>query len=338
MWVLIRDASGARNLADLLPLVAAHGPEQCAFCTDDREPDLIAREGHLDQMCRDAVAAGIAPEDVLVMATLHGARAHGLRDLGAIAPGYRADLLLLDDVRDFRPAARPARTAASWRATAPPCRSPPRPSPAGRATRSTVAPLTTAALDLGEAEGRVRVIEIVPGQLTTHAREEAPARAGGRIVADPARDLAKIAVVERHHASGRVGRGLVTGFGLRHGAFASTVAHDAHNTVIVGTDDRDMLACAARLAELGGGIVVAAGGAVRGELALPVAGLLSEEPYETVVERLDALHALLREQGVTVEAPFMTLSFLALSVIPSLKLTDRGLVDVDAFALVPLAI
>jgi adenine deaminase len=337
MWVLIRDASGARNLADLLPLVAAHGPEQCAFCTDDREPDLIAREGHLDQMCRDAVAAGIAPEDVLVMATLHGARAHGLRDLGAIAPGCRADLLLLDDVRDFRAGAvlHDGRVVARDGAALPFAAA-----PVPGWARDTVnsAPLTAAALDLGEAEGRVRVIEIVPGQLTTHAREETPARDGGRLVADPARDLAKIAVVERHHASGRVGRGLVTGFGLRHGAFASTVAHDAHNMVIVGTDDRDMLACAARLAELGGGIVVAAGGAVRGELALPVAGLLSEEPYETVVGRLDALHALLREQGVTVEAPFTTLSFLALSVIPSLKLTDRGLVDVDAFALVPLAV
>ena len=152
------------------------------------------------------------------------------------------------------------------------------------------------------------------------------------MVADPARDLAEIAVVERHHGTGRIGRGLVRGFGLRAGAFASTVAHDAHNIVVVGMDDADMAACVARLAELGGGIVVARGGEVRGELPLPVAGLLSDLPAEAVVERMDALTALLAEQGVGIPSPFMTLSFLALSVIPELKVTDHGLVDVDAGA------
>ena len=188
------------------------------------------------------------------------------------------------------------------------------------------------------APARVRVIEIEPGQLITRAAVEAPSLRDGFVVADPARDLAKIAVVERHHGTGRVGLGLVRGFGLRRGAFASTVAHDAHNLVVVGVDDADMAACAARAQELGGGLVVARAGAVRGELPLPVAGLLSDEPVEVVAERLEALQELLRSQGVTIEAPFMTLSFLALSVIPSLKLTDRGLVDVDRFELVPLEI
>jgi adenine deaminase len=162
--------------------------------------------------------------------------------------------------------------------------------------------------------------------------------ADGEVVADPVRDLAKIAVIERHHATGRIGRGLVRGFGLREGAFASTVAHDAHNLVVVGTDDADMTACAERLQAIGGGIVVARGGAVRGELPLPVAGLLSDEPVEDVVARLEELQAMLREQGVRDAAPFMTLSFLALSVIPALKITDRGLVDVERFELVPLAV
>jgi adenine deaminase len=160
----------------------------------------------------------------------------------------------------------------------------------------------------------------------------------GRVVADPGRDLAKIAVVERHHATGRVGKGLVRGFGLRTGAFASTVAHDAHNLVVVGVDDADMAACAARLQEIGGGIVVTRDGTVRGELPLPVAGLLSDAPVEEVVARLEELQGMLREQGVADRAPFMTLSFLALSVIPELKITDRGLVDVDRFELVPLAV
>jgi adenine deaminase len=156
------------------------------------------------------------------------------------------------------------------------------------------------------------------------------------VVADPERDLAKIAVIERHHGTGRVGLGLVRGFALKAGAFASTVAHDAHNLVVVGVDDADMALCAERAQALGGGLVVARDGAVVGELALPIAGLLSDAPLEEVAEGLEHLQDLLAEQGVTIGAPFMTLSFLALSVIPSLKITDRGLVDVDAFRLVPL--
>jgi adenine deaminase len=200
------------------------------------------------------------------------------------------------------------------------------------------APLTEADLALDADAERVRVIEIVPEQIVTLAREEPPPRVNGRVVADPARDIAKIAVIERHHATGRVGCGLVSGFGLQRGAFASTVAHDAHNVVVVGVSDADMLACAARLQEIGGGIVVADGSAVRGELALPVAGLLSDEPVETVVERLEELQAMLVEQGVRGGAPFMTLSFLALSVIPALKITDRGLIDVERFEIVPLSV
>jgi adenine deaminase len=328
MWVLLREASNARNLRDLLPLVKRYGPEQCAFCTDDREPDFLFREGHIDQMCRVAVEAGIDPIDALLMATLHPARCHGLHDRGAIAPGLRADLLVLDDLETFRPARvyKDGALVEAFERPAIPDRL--------RATVNT-APLDGFAIP---AADRVRVIEIVPGQIITRAREERATVANGHVVADPDRDLAKIAVVERHHATGRVGKGLVRGFGLRAGAFASTVAHDAHNIVIVGVTDADMTACATRLQELGGGIVVARDGAVRGELALPVAGLLSDEPVEDVVARLEELQEMLREHGVRDGAPFMTLSFLALSVIPSLKITDRGLVDVDAWRLVPLAI
>jgi adenine deaminase len=327
MWVLIREASNARNLRALLAMVARYGPEWCAFCTDDREPDLLLREGHIDQMCRIAVAEGIAPEDVLAMATLHGARAHGLRDRGAIAPGYVADLVLLDDLVGFR-ASLVLKDGAEPRFG----------EPAAAALRDTMrmAPVAAGSFRIAGEPARVRVIEIEPGQLITGCGVERPTLAGGAVVADPERDLAKIAVIERHHGTGRTGLGLVRGFGLRAGAFASTVAHDAHNLVVVGVSDADMAVCAARAQELGGGLVVAAGGAVRGELALPVAGLLSDEPVETVAAGLEALQALLREQGVAIEAPFMTLSFLALSVIPQLKITDRGLVDVTAFSLVPL--
>jgi adenine deaminase len=347
LWVLLREASNARNLSALLELVRRHGPEYCAFCTDDREPDMLVREGHIDSMCRQAVGEGIAPEDVLVMATLHPARCHGLAELGAIAPGFHADMVLLDDLESFRSSlviaagTVAARDGRALEVDAPAV-------PAWVRDTVNAAPLADDAFDLGPAgdDGgaagpaglRVRVIEIVPGQLITNAASEPPTVRDGHVVADPERDLAKLAVIERHHATGRVGVGLVRGFELRSGAFASTVAHDAHNIVVVGADDASMTACARRLVELGGGIAVADAGAVRGELALPVAGLLSDQPAEAVVERLDELVALLVEQGVTIEAPFMTLSFLALSVIPDLKLTDHGLVDVVGARVVPLVV
>jgi len=335
IWVLLREASNARNLTALLELVRRHGPECCAFCTDDREPDMLVREGHIDAMCRQAVAAGIAPEDALVMATLHPARCHGLADLGAIAPGFRADLVVLDDLESFRASVVIAGGAVAARdGRALPFAAPPVPDWL-RNTVHTALPAPDS-FDLGPAGGRVRVIDIIPGQLITGAGAESPTVREGRVVADPARDLAKLAVIERHHATGRVGVGLVRGFGLRRGAFASTVAHDAHNIIVVGVEDASMAACVERLAALGGGIAVADDGRLRGELALPVAGLLSEAPAEAVVERLDELVALLVEQGVESDAPFMTLSFLALSVIPHLKLTDRGLVDVVRARVVPL--
>jgi adenine deaminase len=337
MWVLIREASNAHNLRDLLPLVKEYGPAHCAFCTDDREPDLLYREGHIDQMCRIAVEEGIAPEDALLMATLHPARAHGLMDRGAVAPGLRADLVLLDDLETFRPASvfKDGRLVASGGHAA---RFDPPAIPERVRATMRAAPLAGDAFAIAAEGDRVRVIETIPGQLITIAREEEPTIRDGAVVADPERDVAKIAVVERHHATGRIGRGLVRGFGLRTGAFASTVAHDAHNLVIVGVTDADMTACAERAQAIGGGIVVARDGAVRGELALPVAGLLSDQPVEDVVTRLEELQHMLREQGVRDSAPFMTLSFLALSVIPALKITDRGLVDVDRFELVPLAV
>ena len=315
MWVLIREASNARNLRALLSMVREHGPDYCAFCTDDREPDFLYREGHIDQMCRIAVSEGVAAEDVLVMASLHGARAHRLLDRGAVAPGYVADLVLLDDLVDFSASLvlKDGREP-SYGAGVP------------GALRDTMRSVPVS-FDVAASDW-VRVIEVQPGQLITGS--------GVGRVGD--RDLAKIAVIERHHATGRVGLGFVRGFALHSGAFASTVAHDAHNLVVVGVDDGDMALCAARAQELGGGLVIARDGVVVGELALPIAGLLSEAPVEEVAVGLEGLQDTLRGMGVEIDAPFMTLSFLALSVIPSLKLTDQGLVDVDAFALVPLAL
>jgi adenine deaminase len=237
-----------------------------------------------------------------------------------------ADVALLEDLSSFA-------VARVWKGG----RSPEYPAAPPAALRDTMRAVPVS-FGIPGAPERVRVIGIQPGQLITDALVEAPTLSGGEVVADPARDLAKIAVIERHHGTGRVGLGLVRGFGLTGGAFASTVAHDAHNLVVVGVDDADMALCAARAQELGGGLVVARDGAVTGELALPIAGLLSDRPLEEVAVGLEGLQDLLATMGVAIDAPFMTLSFLALSVIPSLKITDRGLVDVDAFALVPLAL
>jgi adenine deaminase len=331
-WVLIREASNARNLEALLELVRRHGPERCAFCTDDREPDMLLREGHLDQMCRVAVAEGISPEDALVMASLNPALCHRLTDRGAIAPGYRADLVLLEDLERFE-----AAVVIKDGEVVEPGHAAPVAVPDWLRATVNIAPVSADELRVPARDARVRVIELVPDQLLTFAREAEPKVSDGAVVADPERDLAKIAVVERHHATGRVGVGFVAGFGLRRGAFASTVAHDAHNIIVVGVEDDAMAACVARLAELGGGIVVV-DGERRFELPLPVAGLVSDAPAEEVVEQLDAAHAALADMGVGLAAPFMALSFLGLSVIPSLKLSDRGLVDVERGEIVPLEV
>src|SRR5229473_2755604 len=330
MWVMLREASIARNLRDLLPLVKRYGPARCMFCTDDREPSFIVEEGHINQMVRVAVAEGIAPEDALIMATIHPAIYHRLRNLGAIAPGYQADILVLDDLTAFVPRQVLKRGAPptfvklevpDW-------------------VRQTVhlGDVSASTFHVASGPQRMRVIRVIPSQLLTGAELVEPTVRDGCIVSDPQRDLVKIAVLERYHASGRVGLGFATNVGLKHGAFASTVAHDAHNVVVLGVDDADMAVCAQRLAALGGGIVIAEGGRVVEELPLPVAGLMSDQPLAFVYERLRSMEQRLAGMGATMAAPFMTLSFLALSVIPELKITDRGLVDVARFELVPLGV
>ncbi len=330
MWVMLREASIARNLVDLLPLVKEYGPERCMFCTDDREPNFIVEEGHINQMLRVAVEHGVRPEDALVMATLNPAQYHRLWSHGAVAPGYQADILVLDDLRSFRP------RRVFKRGSEP--RFPEIEVPEWVRQTVNVGPVAPEWFAVPARAGRIRVIRVIPLQLLTGSAVMEPAVREGFFVADPGRDLAKIAVVERHHATGRVGLGFVTGFGLVRGAFASTVAHDAHNVVVIGVDDGSMAACVQRLAAVGGGIVVADRGAVVGELPLPVAGLMSDRPVAEVAARLRDLEDALRGIGVGMESPFMCLSFLALSVIPELKITDRGLVDVGRFELVPLTI
>ncbi|MGH2936271.1 MAG: adenine deaminase [Gaiellaceae bacterium] len=331
MWLLIREASAARNLEALIPLALEYGPSRIAFCTDDREPEHIAEDGHINSLVRDAVAYGASPEDALVMATLNPAVYHGLDRRGAVAPGYHADLLVLPDLERFVPelVLKGGRTAEE---------TPSVPVPDWVRHTVRIRALEPGAFRIGWTGGKARVIGLVPGQIVTESLVEEPAVRDGEAVADAARDLAKIAVLERHLGTGRIGLGFVRGFGLERGAFAASIAHDAHNLIVVGVNDAAMEQAVRRLVDIGGGLVVVDGGTVAAELPLPVAGLLSDRPLAEVLTASDALNHAVEALGVHFPHPFQVLAFLALSVIPSLKITDRGLVDVDRFELVPLAV
>jgi adenine deaminase len=329
MWLLIREASMARNLQALLPLVQEFGTNRIAFCTDDRDPEDIADNGHINGMVREAVASGIPPEDAVVLATLNPATWHRLWHLGAIAPGYQADVLVLPDLQRFQPdlVLKAGRTVDDV----------PRPDVPDWVKHSVRnRPVAAADLRIPWEGGAARVIGLVPDQVVTENLVEEPAIEDGAAVADAGRDHAKIAVIERHLGTGRIGLGFVGRSGLQHGALASTVAHDAHNIVVVGMSDEDMARAVERLGELGGGIVVVDAGEVAAELPMPVAGLLADAPLAEVIEQSLGCNDAARALGWSGATPFLTLAFLALSVIPSLKITDRGLVDVDRFELVPL--
>jgi len=321
----------ARNLQALLPLVLEYGPGRIAFCTDDRDPEDIADSGHINGMVRDAVAAGVTPEDALLMASFHGAQWHGLGHLGAIAPGYQADLLVLPDLEEFVPdivlkrgcpiEAVPSVPVPDW-------------------VRQTVRvkPVTASDFAIPSTGGRVRAIGLIDDQVVTQSLVRDPVVVDGNAVAEADADLAKIAVVERHLATGRIGLGFVSGAGLKRGALASSVAHDAHNLVVVGMSDDDMAFAVDHLARIGGGIVAVDAGRVVAECPLPVAGLLSDAPLAEVIASSRATNEAAATLGWSGATPFLTLAFLALSVIPSLKITDRGLVDVDRFEIVPLEV
>jgi adenine deaminase len=335
MWLMIREGSAARNLDTLLPLVKELHPPRVFFVTDDRDPQDLTTRGHIDSMVRRAIELGLNPVEAIRLASYNTAQYFRLYDRGAIAPGFIADLVVLDDLEAFRVesvykdgivVARENTLLVDLPATE-----------IGNASGTVhIGNLSEADITIAGKPGLVEIVGIEPGQITTkHLRDEAPLR-NGKIVADPERDLLKLAVIERHHASGRVGLGLVKGFGLRAGAIASSVAHDAHNIVIAGVSDSDILHAARVLEEIGGGFACVVDGAVRACVPLPLGGLVSPLPVAELVQQLRALDAAAAELGCRLDHPCMTLSFLSLSVIPSLKLTDQGLIDVESFSLLPL--
>ncbi len=353
VFLMVREGSVTRDLDALLPLVRPEHADRIGFVTDDRLPHDLLDEGGVDCLVRRAVQSGADAVYAVRCASYNVARHYGLTRRGAVAPGYLADLVVIDDLGAFRvrEVYKDGRLVAEegrLRTAAPGlggAREPTLGSGAGVADGRAASPvlntvrlppLSAADLRLADPGGPARVIQVLPGQILTRALEMAPTVEDGRVVADPDRDLLKLVCVERHGRNGGVGLGLATGFGLQRGALASTVGHDHHNLMAVGVDDASLLLAARRLQELGGGFVAVADGEVLAELRLEIAGLVTDAPLPQVRERMRGLDDAARSLGATLPAPFMALSFLGLPVIPELRLTDRGLVDVGDGRLVPL--
>ena len=330
MQILVREGSVSKDLHALLPVMTERNSAFIALCTDDRNPLDIAEEGHLDYMIRTAIANGVAPVVAYRTASISAARIFGLQDRGLVAPGWRADLVVLDSlescsVNSVVSAGRIVDDAlfASRKPVA----------TVGR--RSVDAPRVNAMnFAVHSSRPEHAVIGVTPGKIITrHLRCSLP-NANGVTTMDLAQDVIKVAVIERHGKNGNIATGFVNGFGLKTGAIASTVGHDSHNICVVGANETDMAIAANRLQEIEGGFVVALNGRILAELPLPIAGLMSDQPFEHVRDQLIKLRAAAKSLGTTLQEPFLQVAFLPLPVIPHLKITDRGMVDVDRFCLI----
>jgi len=335
MYVMIREGSVARNMEALLELVTPKNARRCMLVSDDNDPAQLLEHGHMDHIVRKAIGLGLEPVLAIQMATINAAEYFGLRDLGAVAPGYRADMVVFDDFDSFRieKVFRGGRLV-SESGEMLDMGGERRPVP----LRGTV---NVSWIELEhfriQAEGtKARVIELTPNQLVTRQVVHPVKTVDGAAVADVERDILKLAVIERHLASGNTGLGFVKGFGLKRGALASSVAHDSHNIIVVGTNDEDMTTAAVQIVKMQGGLVAVAEGEVLATVPLPIAGLMSEKSAKELRVEVENIEKAARDAGCTVSTPFMAMSFLALPVIPRLKLTDKGLVDVKKFGFVPL--
>jgi adenine deaminase len=337
MWVQFREGSAWHDVEEMVKLLTEDGVDSrhALLVTDDMHAGTLNDVGHLDHALRTAIAAGLDPLVAIQLATVNAAEYLGRRhDLGSIAPGRCADVVFVEDLSD----PRPHRVLADGREVGGELPAYEYPE---RARASVHLPVVGVADLRVPAEGdsvRVRAIGMVPGVLATeHRVVEAPVR-DGEVRASAELDLAKAASIERHGGPGTIGVGFVQGLGLARGAVATTVAHDNHNLFVAGMDDGDMLVAVERLRELNGGMIAVADGEVLGAVALPIAGLMSDRPVPAVAEELAGLERAYRDLGVTMEHPFLMVSFLSLGVIPDLRLTNRGLVDGREFALVDTVI
>jgi adenine deaminase len=334
MHIMIREGTAAKNLEALLPVVNERTARRMMWCTDDRHPQDILEKGHIDSMVRKAIGAGLDPVIAIQMATINPAEYFKIETVGAIAPGRKADLVVFSDLDSpHMEAVYSGGVLVAENGKMSPEIAPPDPVLVPSSMN-----VDTQQIDLSipATNKRIRVMDIVPDQIITGQRIMEAMIWQGKAVADISRDMLKIAVVERHTGSGNVGKGFVRGFGLKRGAIASSVAHDSHNIIVVGTNDDDMHAAIRAIVEMGGGLAAVYDKKVCADLALPIAGLMSLEPIPAVRDKIDRLIHAARKLGTTLDDPFMTLSFLALPVIPELKITDKGLVDVARFKTVSL--
>lgn len=332
MWVMIREGSSEKNLAALLPMVSDRTFHRCLLVVDDRNCEDLLCDGDIDAVVRKAIQLGLDPVRAIQMATINAAQCFRLEGLGAVAPGYQANLIVFSNMATLDTAmvfyrgklvARDGQALFSADVAG------------GGCLRNTVnvKAFEMAGLRIAAERRHQPIIEVVPGQIITRRTNGEVQVKEGTVATDVAQDILKLVVIERHRASGNIGVGLVRGFSLKRGALASSIAHDSHNIVVVGVEDEDIFAAAKEVERLQGGLVVVAEGRVLAALTLPIAGLLSDEPLETVVQQLSRVETAAADLGCTLASPFSTLSFLALPVIPQLRLTDLGLVDVDSFQL-----
>ena len=337
MMLMIREGTSAKNLEELLPLINSKNSRRFCFVSDDLHAEDIQQKGHLNFIVRKAIQLGLDPATAVQLVTINPAEHFGLKGRGAVAPGYFADFVVLDDLETFKVASvyKNGRIAVDRGALVN------FPIKQGEAPLMQPKPLNTGPLTpenfcIPYSEGKARVIELVSGQVVTKALYEEVKSTNGFVTSDIESDILKLCVVERHQASGRIGFGLVKGFGLKRGAVASSVAHDSHNVIVVGVNDEDIFRAVEEVKVMGGGLAVASGDDIIAKVPLEIAGLMSTQPIDALVKKLRRVKKAASNLGCVLEEPFMALSFLALPVIPELKLTDRGLVDVNRFEIVPL--
>ncbi len=335
MFVMVREGTATRNLEDLLPAISPVNSRRFFFCSDDRHPTTLVEEGHINAILKKALRLGLDPMMALRVATINSTEYYQLNHLGAVAPGRLADLVVFDDFEHLfiRMVFKSGKLVA--RDQQPLFEPPQRPKALVRGSVN-IKWLEGDEFTLPARGRRCRVIDLIPNQIVTREALLEPRIEGGKVLSDPKRDILKAAVVERHKASGNIGRGLVRGFGLRSGAVASSISHDSHNIVVIGVDDEDMMRAVIQVNKMGGGVAVCRGGEITAALELPIAGLMSRLPVVEVSEQTKEVNQAVIQLGARSRDPLMVLSFLALPVIPKLKLTDMGLVDVERFEMVDL--